>query len=246
MNTTIFGVIPARYASSRFPGKPLADIRGKSMIQRVYEQCRKAACLSEVVVATDDERIYDHVAQFGGRVEMTREDHGSGTERVAELAGRYPEVGYFLNIQGDEPFIDPAQIELLGETLLQQGVEIATLVKPLTEVSQLDDQNNAKVVLDHQQNALYFSRAPIPFFKGLEKKAWLAQMAYYLHVGIYGFRRDVLLGIPDLPPSEMERAESLEQLRWLANGISIRVAVSSQTNISVDTPEDLQQLLENL
>ncbi|RMG26224.1 MAG: 3-deoxy-manno-octulosonate cytidylyltransferase [Bacteroidetes bacterium] len=242
----ILGVIPARYASSRFPGKPLAQIKGMSMIARVYAQCLKARSLDEVMVATDDERIFSHVVRFGGKAIMTASTHASGTERVSEVAAHFPQYTHFVNIQGDEPFIAPAQIDLVGNMLKETDAPIVTVVKPLTSVSQLSATDNAKVVLDHEGHALYFSRSPIPHFKNVPMEQWPGLHPYYLHVGIYGFRREVLLAIPGMKPSALEQAESLEQLRWLANGYRIRTAISHYNSISIDTPQDLEQLLENL
>ncbi len=243
----ILGVIPARYESSRFPGKPLVDIKGKSMVERVYEQCKKSHLLDEVLVATDDERIFSHVVMFGGKVEMTSSTHQSGTERVCEIAKNYPAYSHYVNIQGDEPFLDPAQIDLLCKTLTNSRLPIATLIKPLRHVSQLESRDTAKVVIDHEHNALYFSRLPIPYNRNRTDTAqWVAKNMYYLHLGIYGFERKVLLEIPNMKPSMMEQAESLEQLRWLANGYKIRTAITQNNSISVDTPQDLRDLLENL
>ena len=244
----ILGVIPARYASTRFPGKPLADILGQSMIERVYRQCLKATRLSEVVVATDDKRIFDHVKGFGGKVEMTRSDHVSGTERVAEIAGKYPSFTHFVNIQGDEPFIDPAQIELLCTTLTQSPkVVLATLVKQFTDPELLLSTHTVKVVLDEMGSALYFSRAPIPHCRDCTTAAKaLEQHPYYQHIGIYGFEREVLLKIPRMRATQIERIESLEQLRWLAHGHRIHVAVTESSAQGVDTPEDLEKLVKKL
>lgn len=243
----ILGVIPARYASSRFPGKPLVDIKGKSMIRRVYEQCQKSNLLSDVVVATDDQRIFDHVIQFGGKAEMTAITHKSGTERICEIAHKFTEYDFYINIQGDEPFINPDQIDTLCTLLMEKGTQIATLVKPLTKVSQLESNDNAKVVLSHEGDALYFSRSPIPHFKSIpNKEEWLTQITYYLHIGIYGFDRQTLLSIPNMAPSPLEQAESLEQLRWLANGCKIRTAITDTPTISIDTPLDLKEVLEKM
>ena len=244
MSAAILGVIPARYASTRFPGKPLVEIHGKSMIQRVYEQAQKAHCLGQVIVATDDQRIFDHVQQFGGLVEMTPSDVPSGTERVALVAQKYPQYNYVINIQGDEPYIDPRQIDLLGETLTgENGLAIATLVKPIHEASMLTDPKFVKVVLRNDRYAMYFSRSPIPHYRNSTRpEDWLQLASYYKHIGIYGFPREVLLKIPSLVPVEAEKAESLEQLRWLGHGIPIKVALTEQETVAVDTPGDLQRL----
>lgn len=243
----ILGVIPARYASSRFPAKPLVDIRGKSMIRRVYEQASQASELAEVIVATDDTRIFGHVQDFGGKVEMTAEHHRSGTERVAEVAARHPQYAYCVNIQGDEPFLDPAQIDLLCRTLRAPGVEIATLIRRLTDPAALLSPHTVKVVSDHRGDALYFSRSPIPYFRDeADARHWPEHAAYYKHIGIYGFRREVLLAVAAMKPSPLEQAESLEQLRWLANGHRIRTAETNEEALAIDTPEDLDRLLNSL
>jgi len=244
MSSAILGVIPARYASTRFPGKPLVEIHGKSMIQRVYEQAQKAQCLAKVIVATDDPRIYEHVQGFGGSVEMTPPDVPSGTERVALVAQKYPAFPYVINIQGDEPYIDPLQIDLLGETLTgEHGQAIATLVKPIHEATLLTDPKFVKVVLRNDGYAMYFSRSPIPYFRDLKNpEDWLHNAPYYKHIGIYGFPREMLLKIPALEPVDAEKAESLEQLRWLGHGIPIKVSLTEQETLAVDTPGDLERL----
>lgn len=237
----ILGVIPARYASTRFPGKPLAIIGGKTMIERVYRQAMEAAALTTVVVATDDQRIADTVISFGGEVVMTRTDHPSGTDRCAEalqlVKGRFEGV---VNIQGDEPFINPGQIDVLCETLSEKGVDIATLVKPLQAQEELLNPNTPKVVLAANGDALYFSRQPIPFYKGADVSEWCGRHSYYKHIGIYGYRADILPRLTQLPHGELEKAESLEQLRWLEHGFRIRTRVTEAETIAVDTPEDLQ------
>ncbi len=234
------GIIPARYASTRFPGKPLAMIGGKSMIERVYLQARAATALAAVVVATDDDRIADHVRGFGGIVVMTHPDHQSGTDRCAEvlqkMEGQWDAV---VNIQGDEPFIAPEQINLLAECLSEKEVQIATLVKKITEITELLNPNSPKVVLAENHDALYFSRQALPFYKGRDIEEWLSQHTYYKHVGIYGYKADVLPGLTALPQGKLEKAESLEQLRWLENGYRIRTSVTNFETIAIDTPEDL-------
>ena len=244
MVSPIIGVIPARYGSTRFPGKPLIDIDGKTMIQRVYEQSQQAQLLKKVVVATDDKRIYDHVLEFGGEVMMTPVDVASGTERVAIVAESFPSYPYCINIQGDEPYIDPEQIDLLCKTLLaQEGKAIATLVKPITNVELLGDPKFVKVVLRQDMSAMYFSRFAIPFSRDIPQlKDWLSACPYYKHIGIYGFPRKTLLHIPTLAPIPAETAESLEQLRWLGHGIPIAVAVTEIENYAIDTPQDLKRL----
>ena len=234
----ILGVIPARYGSTRFPGKPLVIIQGKSMIQRVYEQCMKAKSLSGVIVATDDQRIFDHVNSFGGEVTLTASHHQSGTERMVEVAITREGYTHLINIQGDEPFINPAQIDFLGNEMQNNHDSgIFTLIKPLTDPGKIHDPNIVKVVCDIKGNALYFSRSAIPFPRNNQKTQ------YFKHIGIYGFRREVLLQVPQMPAVMLEESESLEQLRWLANGYKIRTLVTNHESISVDTPEDLKGFL---
>ncbi|MEL6252883.1 MAG: 3-deoxy-manno-octulosonate cytidylyltransferase [Bacteroidota bacterium] len=244
----ILGVIPARYASSRFPGKPLINIKGKSMIQRVYEQCRAAELLDEVTVATDDQRIFDHVGTFGGKVRMTADHHRSGTERMVEIAESDNSFSHFVNIQGDEPFIDPSQIDLLCKVLTSDSaVQIATLVHKIRTYEELINPNMPKVVRDEFGNALYFSRSPIPYIrKESEQTKWLNHHDFYRHIGIYAFEREVLLKVPKMKKSVLEEKESLEQLRWLANGYKIRTAETNKISFAIDSPEDLDRLLESL
>ena len=244
----ILGVIPARYASSRFPGKPLADIKGKSMIQRVYEQCQKSQYLSEVVVATDDARIFEHVEAFGGKVAMTAEHHRSGTERMVEVAQNYEDYLYLVNIQGDEPFIEPSQIDLLCKLVVEEPqTQIATLIHKIERASDLDNPNLPKVVVDEEGNALYFSRSPIPFVRNEEDRGkWLEAHTFFRHIGIYAFEREVLLKVPAMNSSKLELVESLEQLRWLANGYKIRTAITNKSSFAIDSPSDLARLLESL
>lgn len=238
------GIIPARYASTRFPGKPLALIGGKPMIQRVYEQAKKA--LSRVVVATDDERILRCVHEFGGEAVMTRSDHRCGTDRCLEalinlrLDNLRLDDCVIINIQGDEPFIRPEQIRALEACF---PTEIATLVKPFTEedgLAALENPNSPKVVFSEKtHNALLFSRSVIPYLRGIPREDWLKQHKHYKHIGMYAYRADILRRITQLPPSEAEQNESLEQLRWLENGYQIRVALTDVQTIGIDTPEDL-------
>lgn len=239
----ILGIIPARFASTRFPGKPLADINGKSMIRRVYEQSLKASTLTDLIVATDDERIIAEVNGFGGKALMTSPAHQSGTDRCAEVLdrqkGAYDAV---INIQGDEPFIDPGQIDLLASCFKDERTEIATLVKKIQTEAELFNSSIPKVVLDIQGLALYFSRQPVPFIRGKEEKDWLKEHIFYKHIGIYGYRTDVLQKIAVLPLSSLEKAESLEQLRWLENGYKIKTAVTTFNSIAVDTPDDLEKI----
>ena len=239
----ILGVIPARFASTRFPGKPLVDIGGKTMIQRVYEQAVSSQQLDRVIVATDDQRIYDHVRMFGGEVLLTRTEHPSGTDRCAEVAEHFPDADFILNIQGDEPFIQPAQIDLLAYALTAQSqTGIATLAKKIEQSEALDNPNIVKVVLSQSGEALYFSRHSIPFLRGAAPEHRLDQHTFYKHIGLYGFQRQTLQRITALSPTPLERAESLEQLRWLEYGFRIAVSITEMETIGVDTPEDLKKL----
>ncbi|MEL6195300.1 MAG: 3-deoxy-manno-octulosonate cytidylyltransferase [Bacteroidota bacterium] len=243
----VLGVIPARYASTRFPGKPLADIHGKSMIQRVVEQCLKAQRLQKVVVATDDQRIYNHVLESGGEVMMTRDDHPSGTDRLIEVAEQFSGYTHYVNIQGDEPYIDPAQIDQLVELIIhdpQKG--IGTLIQPIKDADKIFDPNSVKVVADTEGYALYFSRSPIPFVrKEGDRSKWLEHHPFYKHIGIYGFSTEAIQKIEAMPPASLEMAESLEQLRWLAHGLRIKTAITELHSPAVDTPEDLERILQN-
>lgn len=238
----ILGIIPARYASTRFPGKPLVDIAGKSMIQRVYEQAKKCAGLSEVIVATDDERISNNVAEFGGMAAMTSANHQSGTDRCAEVALKYPQYDVIINIQGDEPFIDPEQISKLISCFKSQDTQIATLIKKIKNKQELFNPNSPKVLVNMRSEAIYFSRSPLPYIRGQEQQNWLQHFTYFKHIGIYGYRADILQNITKLPPSALEKAESLEQLRWIENGYRIKVAETELETYAVDMPEDLKNL----
>jgi 3-deoxy-manno-octulosonate cytidylyltransferase (CMP-KDO synthetase) len=240
------GIIPARYASTRFPGKPLAVIHGKTMIQRVYEQSSKA--LETVFVATDDERIFTAVKAFGGRVIMTSSSHKSGTDRCTEAVEKAEkELGtsydVVLNVQGDEPFIEPQQLELIKSCFSDNKAQIATLVKRAGSAGELFDPNRPKVVMNANNEALYFSRATIPFIRGIDGGEWFSARDFYIHIGLYGFRRNILPEITALPQSPLELAESLEQLRWMENGYRITVRTTNYDSFGVDTPEDLQRLL---
>ena len=242
------GIIPARYASTRFPGKPLIDIKGKSMIERVYIQASKA--LEHVYVATDDARIEAEVKRFGGRVIMTSPDHQSGTDRVAEALDEIQRlkkihIDVVLNIQGDEPFIQPNQLEKLMGCFSDHETDIATLVKPINTNDDIFNPNFVKVVADLKGKALYFSRSPIPFIRNKDKEQWLLSHPYLKHLGIYAYRTSVLKEITGLPQSSLEIAESLEQLRWLENGYTIRVKKTNFESIAIDTPDDLNRL-ENI
>ena len=236
-------IIPARYASTRFPGKPLALLGGKPVIQRVYEQV--AGVLDDAVVATDDRRIYDAVLAFGGKAEMTSTEHRSGTDRCWEAyckqGGAYDAV---VNVQGDEPFIRPAQLEALKRCFDDSETQIATLVKPFAEkdgLEALENPNSPKVVLDSRSRALYFSRSVIPYLRGVDRTEWLRRHTYYKHIGIYAFRTEVLREVTSLPQSPLELAESLEQLRWLENGYRIGVGITNFDTVGIDTPEDLER-----
>jgi len=239
----IIGLIPARYASTRLPAKALKDLAGKTMIQRVYEQAAKATCLSKLVVATDDARIYDHVKSFGGEVCMTRVDHPSGTDRCAEaLTLQEGKFDYVINIQGDEPFIHPDQIDLLGSKLNGQ-TEIATLGKIINHVDELESESEVKIALNVHQEALYFSRSIIPYIvnSDADKANWLKQYNFFKHVGMYAYRSDILGQLTKLPQSPLEKVERLEQLRWLENGFRIAIVETTEETICIDTPADLEK-----
>ncbi len=240
----VLGIIPARYASSRFPGKPLADIKGMSMIERVYRQAKKAAWLDEVIVATDDRRIAGAVDSFGGQAVMTSEEHPSGTDRCMEVvsttAGNWDVV---INIQGDEPLINPLQIDQLVQCMVNGRHGIGTLVKEITREEEIHNPNVVKVVINADMEALYFSRSAIPYNRSAEAGHWLSASSYFKHIGIYGYRTGTLRAITTLEPSALEQTEALEQLRWLENGYRIMTAVSNFENIAVDTPDDLEKVL---
>ncbi|WP_334167342.1 3-deoxy-manno-octulosonate cytidylyltransferase [Phocaeicola paurosaccharolyticus] len=242
------GIIPARYASTRFPAKPLAMLGGKMVIQRVFEQV--SGVLDEVYVATDDERIEAAVKSFGGNVVMTSTNHKSGTDRCYEA---YTKVGagydVVVNIQGDEPFIQRSQLESIKNCFSDESTQIATLVKPYTEsdgIEALENVNSPKVVVDNRMNAIYFSRSVIPFLRGVDKADWLKRQTYYKHIGLYSYRAEVLKEITRLPQSALEMTESLEQLRWIENGYKIKVGISDVETIGIDTPEDLERAEEFL
>lgn len=244
----IIGIIPARYASTRFPGKPLAVINGKSMVMRVYEQALKAASLNEVVVATDDMAIFKHVQLQGGKVVMTRNDHKTGTERCYEVVAKaidYQDGDAVINIQGDEPYIDPSQIETVAMLMKKNDVELATLVKKITAQEELFNPNVVKAVIGQNDKVLYFSRQALPFLRGVDSGQWLDNLDFYKHIGIYGYRVKTLRQIVALPMGRLEEAESLEQLRWLENGLNIHFATTTHESIAVDVPEDLVKLMNN-
>ncbi len=238
----VIGVIPARYASSRFPGKPLVDIKGKSMIQRVYE--RSLTVVDELFVATDDERIYNHVKEFGGEVVMTKKSHESGTDRCAEVVELLPHLkddDVVINVQGDEPLIDPLQIQLLAGLFNDPNTQIGSLVREIAHPKVYQDPNSPKVVLNKEMEAMYFSRSPIPHGRELENSQIPEHC--YQHIGIYGYRKASLIEISKLEKGVLEEIEKLEQLRWLEHGYKIKTGISNQFSHSIDTKEDLDELL---
>ena len=241
-------IIPARYASTRFPGKPLVDMAGKPMIQRVYEQVKKA--LDEVWVATDDIRIFETVESFGGKAVMTSNEHRSGTDRMQEA---YSKIGgdfdVIINVQGDEPFIQPEQIEALKDCFDSKDIELATLVKPFKKEDGFDvlfNPNSPKVVVNKKNEAIYFSRSIVPYIRDAHHTEWLDKHTFYKHIGMYAYRADVLSQITKLPQSSLEKAESLEQLRWVENGYRIRVGYTDVETIGIDTPEDMEKAIDFL
>ena len=237
------GIIPSRYASTRFPGKPLIDIGGKTMIQRVYEQTKKASSLSEVIVATDDVRIFDHINSFGGKVIMTANSHESGTDRCAEVLSKIDgSFDVVINIQGDEPFINPEQINQLSSCFEDPKTDIATLIKKIDSVEDLLNPNRPKVDIDENSFAKMFSRNAIPEMLNVDKEEWISKQPYYKHIGIYGYRTKVLIEISKLSPSPLEIKERLEQLRWLEGGYKIKVATTTFEAVAIDTPDDLEKI----
>lgn len=241
-------IIPARYASTRFPGKPLALLGGKPVIQRVYEQV--SAVVEDAVVATDDERIFAAVEAFGGRVVMTSTEHRSGTDRCYEA---YQQLGkaydVVINVQGDEPFIAHSQLRAIMSCFDDEHTQIATLVKPFAEedgIEALENPNSPKVVVDAASKAIYFSRSVIPYLRGVERTEWLKRHTFYKHIGMYAFRSEALREVTALPQSSLEKAESLEQLRWIENGYNIGVGISDVETVGIDTPEDLARAEEFL
>ncbi len=231
-------IIPARYASTRFPGKPLAMLGGKTVIQRVYEQA--ASVLGETYVATDDERIFRTVEAFGGKAVMTRADHQSGTDRIEEAAEKINTTAdVIINVQGDEPFIQRSQIETLMHLFDDPETQIGTIGKPFDTMEAVENPNSPKIVTDLRGYALYFSRSVIPYIRGKEHDEWLSHFPYLKHLGLYAYRREVLAEITKLPQSPLEKAESLEQLRWLQNGYRIKVGLTDVETVGIDTPEDL-------
>ncbi len=244
----VLAIIPARYASTRFPGKPLAIIDGKSMIRRVYEQCQECRDLSRIIVATDSKAISTHVAGFGGQVIMTSEHHRSGTERCAEVLEKLRRTKDFVppdvvvNVQGDEPFIEPQQITEVIRIFREPGVMISTLAKKIRSAKDITNPNVVKVVFGSDHRAMYFSRSPIPYVRNHSPEAWPEHADFFKHVGIYGYRPEILENLVTLPVSPMEKAESLEQLRWLDAGFSITVAETEYETIAIDTPADLLKI----
>ena len=239
------GIIPARYASTRFPGKPLALLDGKPVIQHVYEKV--AAVLEAAYVATDDERIYDVVKSFGGQVVMTRTDHKSGTDRIEEaiekIGGEWDVV---VNVQGDEPFVAKSQLDTICHCFDDPTTQIATLGKPFESMEAVQNPNSPKIVVDNMGFAMYFSRSVIPYVRGKEKSSWLTHYPFLKHLGIYAYRKDVLRQVTLLPQSSLEIAESLEQLRWLQNGFKIKVGTTDVETVGIDTPQDLERAEEFL
>ena len=240
----VIGIIPSRYASTRFPSKPLAMIKGKTMIQRVWEQAWKSK-LDAVVVATDDMRIADEVLKFGGQYVLTDPNHRSGTDRCREalymVEGQYDAV---VNIQGDEPFIDPAQINQVIELIGRDDTQLASLAKRIEDEDELFSPNVVKVVMDKQGNALYFSRNPIPFMRNLDHDKWLQKGEFYKHIGLYAYKTETLCQIAEMQSTKLEMAESLEQLRWLENGLRIRMGVTQLESLSIDTQEDYEKAMQ--
>lgn len=239
------GIIPARYASTRFPGKPLALLGGKPVIQHVYEKV--AAVLEAAYVATDDERIYDAVKSFGGQVVMTRTDHKSGTDRIEEaiekIGGEWDVV---VNVQGDEPFVAKSQLDTICHCFDDPTTQIATLGKPFESMKAVQNPNSPKIVVDNMGFAMYFSRSVIPYVRGKEESSWLTHYPFLKHLGIYAYRKDVLRQVTQLPQSSLEIAESLEQLRWLQNGFKIKVGTTDVETVGIDTPQDLERAEEFL
>lgn len=239
------GIIPARYASTRFPGKPLALLGGKPVIQHVYEKV--AAVLEAAYVATDDERSYDVVKSFGGQVVMTRTDHKSGTDRIEEaiekIGGEWDVV---VNVQGDEPFVAKSQLDTICHCFDDPTTQIATLGKPFESMEAVQNPNSPKIVVDNMGFAMYFSRSVIPYVRGKEKSSWLTHYPFLKHLGIYAYRKDVLRQVTQLPQSSLEIAESLEQLRWLQNGFKIKVGTTDVETVGIDTPQDLERAEEFL
>ncbi len=242
----VLGIIPSRYGSSRFPGKPLIDLMGKSMIQRVYEQAKKCTDFTDVIVATDDQRIFDHVASFGGLVMMTSTEHASGTERCGEVIEKYENYDIVINIQGDEPLIRPEQLTDLIRIFKSQEVRIGTIVKPMSNEADIRNPNRIKVVLDKDKNGIYFSRSPIPHIANTPHTNWLEKTTFYKHIGIYAWRTKTLQELLKLETTTLEKLESLEQLRWIYNGYAIRTVETNIETPNIDAPEDVEAVLRLL
>lgn len=245
MNMSFIAIIPARYASTRFPGKPLVEIQGKTMIQRVYEQAMKS--FDHVFVATDDKRIAENVEAFGGQFVFTSKKHKSGTDRCSEAADiirkeKNIEFDVVVNVQGDEPFVQPEQFEQIKQPFKFKRTQIATLVKPINNMEDIFNINKPKVVLNKNSEAIYFSRSPIPYVRGKKENKWISQHQFYKHIGLYAYRYNVLKEISALEQTPLEIAESLEQLRWIENGYKIRVELTEHESVSIDTKKDLQKL----
>ncbi len=237
----ILGIIPARYASTRFPGKPLIDLKGKTMIQRVYERVYSSNLFTTVIVATDDKRIFDHVNSFGGNVTMTKSIHQTGTDRCGEVVENYSDYDIVVNIQGDEPLVDPMQLEQLLQAFNDKNVCIATLGTIKISPSEIKDSNRIKIVLNKDQNALYFSRAEIPF-----KRNELTEFSSIRHIGLYAFKIKTLQELVCIPETSLEKTESLEQLRWLFHGYPIRVVMTEIETPNIDVPEDVEDVIKLL
>lgn len=239
----ILGIIPARFASTRFPGKPLIDLAGKTMIQRVYEQSKKAASLNEVVVATDDERIFKVVESFGGKAIFTSDKHQSGTDRCAEVAEKLKGFDVIINIQGDEPLINPIQIDLVASCFTDNQTQLATLIKIIKSEEELFNFNTPKVIINKNLEAICFSRQVIPYLKNIKPKDFLQNHTFYKHIGIYGYKTDTLYQIANLPLGNLESAEMLEQLRWIENGYKIKVALTEHETLAIDSPDDVERVI---
>ena len=238
----VIGIIPARYASSRFPGKPLVNLKGKSMIQRVYEGAKRSTLLAEVIVATDDSRIYDEVVRFGGKVKMTSENHPSGTDRCGEVAKTIQDADVVINIQGDEPLVDYRQLDTLIQAFENKNTQIATLGNKAVSMEDIMNSNRIKIVVDDKEEALYFSRSAIPNFANFKEDP-LENYPFYRHIGLYAYREDVLQELVKLKPTALEKVESLEQLRWLYYGYKIKIVETNIETPNIDVPEDVEKVL---
>lgn len=241
----VIGVIPARYSSSRFPGKPLVDLKGKTMIQRVFEGASKSSKIDRIIVATDDQRIYDEVVSFGGEVVMTSKSHSTGTDRCGEVAKIIGDFDVLINIQGDEPLVDFRQLDQLVDVFKDEEVNIATLGHKKVDLEDVLNTNRIKIVTDFQSNALYFSRSSIPNYSNIKENP-LEVYPYLRHIGLYAFRKDTLLKIIALDQTKLERIESLEQLRWLYYGFSIKVVETEIETPNIDVPDDVANVLKYL